>query len=635
MEDKKKPALSPADIAREAFKRLAMRRIAPTPDAYRQIYDEIAGTSDQPSAEKVLADLAGSLANVSDEMAALAEECTRALETRDWKHYSDKLNILLNKHLKPQSQPDGPEKENPQLKEQSKPAPAKAEPPPAASTGAPRGPISLVDDIPPPVMKSAGIPLVDPPAAPVLKSAGIPLVDTPRPPPPAAAAATATPLPSLSPLSTPAPQPLAETSGSMALTPLAERQKTPPEAIVGESVQARMLRDLLVRTLTLAVASLLHKAPDLAQESESLADSVRKAMTERSLNDVSTKLKQFCFRIELKSGDLAEEHELLLRLFRLLLENVNELLDNDSWLSGQIASVQVLLDGPLSHAALVDATRSLKDVIYKQGALKHSLSEAKVSMKNMMITFIDRLGAAAASTGDYHQKIDGYARQISNARGIPELNKILDNVMRDTKVAQVEALRSRDDMIAARQEVHNAEVRIQELESKLQEMSELVREDQLTGSLNRRGLDDVFDREMARSDRRSTPLCVSLLDIDDFKRLNDTYGHSTGDDALIHLVRVVKDTLRTMDVIGRFGGEEFLLVLPDTPLEDAVQTVTRVQRELTKRIFMHNHERLLMTFSAGVALRQPGEDQGSLIKRADDALYKAKRAGKNRVIAAE
>jgi diguanylate cyclase len=616
MEDKKKPAMSPADIAREAFKRLAMRRIAPTPDAYRQIYDEIAGTSDQPSAEKVLADLAGSLANVSDEMAVLAEECTKALQTRDWKHYSDKLTVLLNKHLKAPEQ-------------QIKPAPAKTEPSSASSASTPKTSVPLVDDIPPPVMKSAGIPLVDPPPAPILKSAGIPLVDTPRPPsPPVTAAITP-------PLAGPVPQPLVETSGSTAMTPLMERQKTPPEAIVGESVQARMLRDLLVRTLTLAVASLLHKAPDLAHESELLADSVRKAMTERSLNDVSTKLKQFCFRIELKSGDLAEEHELLLRLFRLLLENVNELLDNDSWLSGQIASVQVLLEGPLSHAALVDATRSLKDVIYKQGALKHSLSEAKVSMKNMMITFIDRLGAAAASTGDYHQKIDGYARQISTARSIPELNKILDNVMRDTNTAQVEALRSRDDMIAARQEVHHAEVRIQELESKLQEMSELVREDQLTGSLNRRGLDDVFDREMARSDRRSSPLCVSLLDIDDFKRLNDTYGHSTGDDALIHLVRVVKDTLRTMDVIGRFGGEEFLLVLPDTPLEDAVQTVTRVQRELTKRIFMHNHERLLMTFSAGVALRQPGEDQASLIKRADDALYKAKRAGKNRVIAAE
>ncbi len=161
-----------------------------------------------------------------------------------------------------------------------------------------------------------------------------------------------------------------------------------------------------------------------------------------------------------------------------------------------------------------------------------------------------------------------------------------------------------------------------------------MREDQLTGSLNRRGLDDVFERELARSERRNSPLCIAMLDLDDFKRLNDTHGHTAGDEALIHLVRVIKDTLRTMDVIARFGGEEFLIVLPDTTMDDAMQTVTRVQRELTKRIFMHNNERLLITFSAGVALRAGIEDQTTMIKRADEALYKAKRAGKNRVIAA-
>jgi diguanylate cyclase len=190
-------------------------------------------------------------------------------------------------------------------------------------------------------------------------------------------------------------------------------------------------------------------------------------------------------------------------------------------------------------------------------------------------------------------------------------------------------------MITARHQVQGAEARIHDLEKQLEQMSELVREDQLTGSLNRRGLDDVFEREAARSERRQSPLCVAMLDLDDFKRLNDTYGHSAGDGALIHVVRVIKDTLRTMDVIGRFGGEEFMVILPDTPLEDAKQTIKRLQRELTKRIFMYNHEKLLITFSAGVAMRNPGEDQASLIKRADEALYKAKRNGKNRVAAAE
>jgi diguanylate cyclase len=107
-----------------------------------------------------------------------------------------------------------------------------------------------------------------------------------------------------------------------------------------------------------------------------------------------------------------------------------------------------------------------------------------------------------------------------------------------------------------------------------------------------------------------------------------------GDEALVHLVRVVKQTLRSMDVIARFGGEEFLILLPETPIDEAILTLTRVQRALTKHFFMHNNERILITFSAGVALRAANEDQNALVSRADKALLKAKQAGKNRVFAA-
>jgi diguanylate cyclase len=190
-------------------------------------------------------------------------------------------------------------------------------------------------------------------------------------------------------------------------------------------------------------------------------------------------------------------------------------------------------------------------------------------------------------------------------------------------------------MLAARQEVEEAEAKIFALEAELRHMSELVREDQLTGSLNRRGLDDVFDRETARADRRGTPLCVALLDLDDFKRLNDTHGHQAGDMALRHLVKIVKDELRSMDVIARFGGEEFVILLPETTLDAASQTMTRLQRELTKHFFLHENNKLLITFSAGVALRIPNETQEALIGRADKAMYTAKKTGKNRVVVAE
>jgi diguanylate cyclase len=190
-------------------------------------------------------------------------------------------------------------------------------------------------------------------------------------------------------------------------------------------------------------------------------------------------------------------------------------------------------------------------------------------------------------------------------------------------------------MLAAQTEVKESEVRIRELEKKLEYMSELVREDQLTGSLNRRGLDDIFEREADRSDRRGTSMCIAMLDLDNFKKLNDTYGHQAGDEALVHLVRIVKKTLRSIDVIARYGGEEFVIVMPETSLDESALAMTRVQRELTTHFFTANEQHLFITFSAGVALRKPHEDQDSTVKRADTAMYEAKKLGKNQVVKAE
>ncbi|HJV79486.1 MAG TPA: hypothetical protein VJ651_01495, partial [Noviherbaspirillum sp.] len=392
MQDKtqKPEQQSPADIAREAFRRLASRRIAPTPDAYREIYDEILGVSRQSSAEKILADHVANLANATEDIARFATPMKRALDNRDWQEYGKSLTELLEKHVRVST-----ELVTAHAKAASN-TPAEKAPGARASPG-----ISLVDELPPEPAKSRAIPLVDDPAPAVSRSASIPLVDDVAPLP----AKTKSILPS----SSAAPA-------------------------IDESRQMLLLRDLLTRTLTLAVGSLLRGTPALQKESEALAEAIKDARTEQALTDISTRLKQLCFKVELKSEDMAEEHELLLRLFKLLLENVSELLDDDSWLSGQISSVQELLSGPITHSALMDATRSLKEVIYKQSLLKHSLAEAKVTVKNMMMTFVDRLSAVATSTGDFHQKIGQYSQKISQAKGIVELNTILQDVMRDTKV---------------------------------------------------------------------------------------------------------------------------------------------------------------------------------------------------------
>ena len=177
-----------------------------------------------------------------------------------------------------------------------------------------------------------------------------------------------------------------------------------------------------------------------------------------------------------------------------------------------------------------------------------------------------------------------------------------------------------------------AQMRIAELEKALTEARDASFTDPLTGAFNRRGFADIFERELARSLRSSSGLALALIDLDDFKRLNDSLGHQVGDDALVHLVQMLRRAMRPSDVLCRFGGEEFLLLLPETSLADAEAAITRFQHEFSTQTLPGQDFRL--TFSAGVVAQTPSEALDALIGRADAATYVAKRAGKNCVVTA-
>ena len=161
-----------------------------------------------------------------------------------------------------------------------------------------------------------------------------------------------------------------------------------------------------------------------------------------------------------------------------------------------------------------------------------------------------------------------------------------------------------------------------------------AREDHLTGTLNRRGLNEAFERELTSVQRSGRALSIALLDIDNLHDLNDKHGRQAGDDALAHLAAVIKETVRPTDVVARFRAQEFLLLLPGSDTGQGVDVMVRLQRELTKRFFLHHNNRLLITFSAGVASYAPGDSQAETVKRVEAALQRAKNSGRNQVAAA-
>ncbi len=392
------------------------------------------------------------------------------------------------------------------------------------------------------------------------------------------------------------------------------------------------LREIIAQLLDNTLSIVLRDKPELASEANQIAASVRAAQNAEALIGLSERLKKLCYRAHFIAEDQAELSNALLHLVQLIVENIGELVVEDQWLTGQIKVVRDLFLQPLDLRRLDDAERRMKDVIVKQSSLKKSLKEANDRLKLMLMTFVDRLADFSETTSEYHGKIESCSEKISKAKDISELTDVLGEVMRETRVIQINTARSRDELNVMRSQVSESEQIVARLQNELSHASELVRHDMLTGALNRKGLDETMEKEIARLRRQGGTLSLALLDVDNFKKLNDTMGHSAGDAALVHLAAVVKEVVRPDDTLARYGGEEFVVLLPNTSSEEAVTVMTRVQRELTRNFFLHKNDKVLITFSCGVAELANEEEPYDALKRADAAMYLAKRAGKNRVI---
>ena len=611
---------NPSEIARETLRQLAMRRVAPTPDNYRKLYHEIAGTrvDDNELPEAFVRKLARRLPRDNAERQrhvrqleqALADGKPKAAEAA-LEHYIDGLKLA--------EQPAWNELITTLLRQWE-----------ARQTGwtTARKRESLDR-----VLNAAD------PATLYTRLQGLlrgwsqsATDDEPRP---AESAASETPTAAAERSTKPATaQPDTRPSAATPAAQAAATTATPSAAASPSPQTADTLRELLRVSYRQTVPALLAEHPPLQETALALSGEFAQRDGIQGLQKLGEQLRAFTREVELAAADDAEVRAGLLELLRLLLRNIDELVLDDQWLSGQIEMLREIVDTKPDPRKLDDAGRRLKELIFKQGQLKHTLAETQRHLRDMLAGFVDQLARFSESTGSYHDRIGNCAQRIAQASDIAEIGPLLDEVMTETRTIQEEARRSRDELLTARQQASEAEQRIATLQAELEETSRLMRHDQLIGALNRRGLEEMFQTEAARAQRRGSRLSVALLDIDHFKKLNDSLGHKAGDDALVHLARVVRQHLRPQDVLARFGGEEFVILLPETAESDAQQALVRLQRELTREFFMADQQKVVITFSAGVTPLGAGESMESALKRADAAMYQAKQAGRNRVMVA-
>ncbi|MEM0911374.1 MAG: GGDEF domain-containing protein [Pseudomonadota bacterium] len=171
-----------------------------------------------------------------------------------------------------------------------------------------------------------------------------------------------------------------------------------------------------------------------------------------------------------------------------------------------------------------------------------------------------------------------------------------------------------------------------ELNKAVDRIGELLNIDELTGVNNRRFLMQRIDEETKRSERKGTAYSVCLLDIDFFKKVNDTHGHLAGDEVLKNTAQALVKESRSIDCFGRYGGEEFLMILPETSLEGAIHKAEKMRKLVKDLSFSQLPEDKSISISIGVTSYRPGESIKETLARADDALYKAKEDGRNKVV---
>ncbi|MFN3303726.1 MAG: diguanylate cyclase domain-containing protein [Roseateles sp.] len=322
-------------------------------------------------------------------------------------------------------------------------------------------------------------------------------------------------------------------------------------------------------------------------------------------------------------------------LCRELSASLVDLAEDDSWARGQAEAMNQTLAQGLSGRGVRTVSELLAGTRERQRALREERSKARDALKGLIQRMLAELGELGQHTDRFQNSVGRYADAIEQADSLESLAGTVREMVEESRsvqglVAQTQArLTLEHDRAAALTQ------RVEELEGELRRLSNEVHTDQLTQVANRRGLIQAFGIEQARSEREATRIALALLDIDNFKKLNDTLGHHAGDIALKSLAERAQASLRPGDMVARYGGEEFVLMLPDTPLDEAQQVLVRLQRSLSAALFNHEGKDVFVTFSAGVTLYRPGETLEAALDRADVALYEAKHTGKNRACIAE
>jgi len=327
-------------------------------------------------------------------------------------------------------------------------------------------------------------------------------------------------------------------------------------------------------------------------------------------------------------------------LCRELSASLVELSEDDSWARGQAEVMNATIEQGLGGRGVRSVSELLSGTRQRQASLRAERAQARDSLKGLIQKMLAELGELGQHTDRFQNNMGRYAQAIEKADSLETLAGTVREMVEESRSVRDLVQQTQSRLSLEHQRAADLTAKVHSLEDELRQLSNEVQTDQLTQIANRRGLIKAFEQEQAKSERvensdsETKRIALALLDIDNFKRLNDSLGHAAGDVALKSLAERVSNLLRPGDMVARYGGEEFVLLLPATPIDEAQAVLARLQRALSASLFVHEGKDVFVTFSAGVTLYRNGETLEAALDRADVALYEAKHTGKNRACVA-
>ena len=356
------------------------------------------------------------------------------------------------------------------------------------------------------------------------------------------------------------------------------------------------------------------------------------SILKREEEKVDKKYKEELIELLNKEEELEKSKKELISIIELFIDNLKSFFETDDFLKQKIKQLKAEIHQLETNENIKRFKSDVKELFVKLGVIERVLEEEKRELKDIILLLAENLKEFIGSSDEYSKSLDDFVKKIQETDDIDEIKKLKSIILKTTIIVRDKTIQIKEKLNRADEMLKKAKEKMKKLEEEMKKAKEKALYDGLTGIYNRAVFNDRIVKEIEKAKREKRPLSFLILDIDHFKKINDTYGHQTGDMVLKILAGQIKKVMRDFDFFARYGGEEFVIILPDTDIETAKKIAERIRKKIENTKFLYKKERIVVTISIGLTHLKENDTKKTLIERADQALYEAKNLGRNKVV---